>query len=54
MSGLYPLGRLVEPAEVARAVVFLASPAASGITGASLTVDGGLTASNLPFLDQIS
>ncbi|BCH21884.1 SDR family NAD(P)-dependent oxidoreductase [Mesorhizobium sp. L-8-3] len=54
VSGLYPLGRLVEPAEVARAAAFLASPAASGITGAALTVDAGLTAGNLPFLEQIS
>lgn len=51
---LYPLGRLVEPQEVARAAVFLASPLASGITGACLPVDAGLTAGNLPFLDLIS
>lgn len=50
---LYPLGRLVEPQEVARAVAFLASPAASGITGATLRVDGGISAGNLPFLEQI-
>ncbi|TIM22810.1 MAG: SDR family oxidoreductase, partial [Mesorhizobium sp.] len=50
---LYPLGRLVEPVEVARAAVFLASPFASGITGTTLNVDAGLMASNLPFLDQI-
>lgn len=51
---LYPLGRLVEAAEVARAAVFLASSAASGITGATLNVDAGLSAGNLPFLDLIS
>jgi NAD(P)-dependent dehydrogenase (short-subunit alcohol dehydrogenase family) len=39
-----PLRRLVEPEEVARAFLFLASPGASGITGANLVVDGGLTA----------
>lgn len=50
---LYPLGRLVEPVEVARAAVFLASPLASGITGTTLNVDAGLMAGNLPFLDQI-
>ncbi|RMF83896.1 MAG: SDR family oxidoreductase, partial [Nitrospirae bacterium] len=36
-----PVGRLLEPSEVAAAVVFLASEAASGITGVALPVDGG-------------
>lgn len=54
ISRLYPLGRLVEPVEVARAAAFLASPWASGITGAALPVDAGLTAGNLPFLEQIA
>ncbi|WP_392543643.1 SDR family NAD(P)-dependent oxidoreductase [Oryzobacter telluris] len=35
------LGRPVEPEEVAAAVAFLASPAASGITGTTLTIDAG-------------
>jgi len=39
-----PLGRVGEPADVAAAVVFLASPAASMITGATLLIDGGWTA----------
>jgi 2-deoxy-D-gluconate 3-dehydrogenase len=39
-----PLGRFGEPEEVAWPVVFLASPAASYITGHTLMVDGGWTA----------
>lgn len=38
-----PLGRVGSPEEVAAPVVFLASPAASLITGATLMVDGGWT-----------
>lgn len=54
VSRLYPLGRLVEPVEVANAIAFLASPLASGITGAAVPVDAGIGAGNLPFLDLIS
>ena len=39
-----PLGRAGSVEDVARAVVFLASPAASLVTGSSLLVDGGWTA----------
>jgi len=38
-----PLGRIGEPDDVARAVVFLCDPANDWITGAMLTVDGGLS-----------
>lgn len=38
-----PIGRLLEMREVANAVLFLASPATSGITGQNLLVDGGWT-----------
>jgi NAD(P)-dependent dehydrogenase (short-subunit alcohol dehydrogenase family) len=39
-----PLGRIGQVGEVAEAAVFLASPAASLITGTSLVIDGGYTA----------
>ncbi len=37
------LGRLGRPEDVARAVAFLASPAAGHISGANLVVDGAFT-----------
>jgi NAD(P)-dependent dehydrogenase (short-subunit alcohol dehydrogenase family) len=40
-EGLHPLGRVGEPEEVAKAILFLASDDASFITGHSLLVDGG-------------
>ena len=42
--GRIPLGRLGTPHEVAHAVVYLASPAASLVTGTCLMADGGWTA----------
>jgi len=43
-SQRYPIGRIGRPDEVANAVVWLCSEAASYITGSVLTIDGGLTA----------
>ena len=44
LAAWYPLGRVGEPEDVANAVLFLASEEAAWITGAVLTVDGGLLA----------
>jgi NAD(P)-dependent dehydrogenase (short-subunit alcohol dehydrogenase family) len=40
----HPLGRISQPEEIARAILYLASDAAAFVTGAALPIDGGLTA----------
>ncbi|WP_407553981.1 SDR family oxidoreductase [Streptomyces sp. Pv4-95] len=42
LNSRQPMGRMVAAEEVAAAIVHLASPAASGITGTALAVDGGM------------
>ena len=44
VNDAHPLGRFAAPSEIAEAIAFLASPAASFITGAILMTDGGYTA----------
>jgi NAD(P)-dependent dehydrogenase (short-subunit alcohol dehydrogenase family) len=43
LARAYPLGRIGEPADIANAVLFFASPLASWITGQTLSVSGGFT-----------
>jgi NAD(P)-dependent dehydrogenase (short-subunit alcohol dehydrogenase family) len=50
----YPLGRIVEPVDIARAVGFLASDAASAITGVALPVDCGLTSGNIVMRGELT
>lgn len=44
MAAMHPVGRIGKPSEVAEAVLWLASDAASFVTGQTLAIDGGFTA----------
>lgn len=44
MGQAYPLGRVIDPLDTAKAALFLASDLSSNITGVNLPVDGGLSA----------
>lgn len=44
LTGKVPMGRIADPAEIARAILFLLSPASSFVTGQVLRIDGGETA----------
>ncbi|MFD7711208.1 SDR family NAD(P)-dependent oxidoreductase [Streptomyces sp. NPDC059785] len=53
LSGIYPLGRVGEPEDIAAAVAFLASRDAAWITGTTLSVDGGVLAVNTGFRQTV-
>jgi 3-oxoacyl-[acyl-carrier protein] reductase len=53
ISAGFPVPRAGEPDEVAAAVLFMASPEASYITGTSLLVDGGASMAPLPGLSKV-
>jgi NAD(P)-dependent dehydrogenase (short-subunit alcohol dehydrogenase family) len=44
IRSLHPIGRLGRPADIAAAVVYLASDESSFMTGAEMVLDGGYTA----------
>ena len=50
VDGFHPLGRRGQPADVAEAIVFLASDGARWITGTTLPIDGGVLAGRSPAL----
>lgn len=53
LEGGTPMRRIGQPDDIAAAVLYLASPASSYVTGQILAVDGGLQVPNLdmPFAD---
>ncbi|HXT34305.1 MAG TPA: glucose 1-dehydrogenase [Chloroflexota bacterium] len=49
LVGLYPIGRLGNPEDIAGAALYLAGPDAGFTTGSVMVVDGGITAGNTGF-----
>ena len=49
-----PAGRMVQTAEIAEAVAYLASPAAGSTTGQELVIDGGLTLNSLSVTSSVA
>ena len=43
-----PMGRLVAPAEIANAIIFLASPLQASVTGTAINIDGGMHSLRIP------
>ena len=43
-----PMGRLVSPAEIANAIIFLASPLQASVTGTAISIDGGMHSLRIP------
>ena len=43
-----PMGRLVSPAEIASAIIFLASPLQASVTGTAISIDGGMHSLRIP------
>ena len=43
-----PMGRLVSPAEIASAIIFLASPLQASVTGTTISIDGGMHSLRIP------
>ena len=54
VKGWYPVGRVGRPEDIAAAVAFLSADEASFVNGASLNVDGGLTAGNFRMIRDIT
>jgi 3-oxoacyl-[acyl-carrier protein] reductase len=54
LTSWYPLGRIGEPEDVAKAALFLSSEDAAWITGTTLIVDGGLLAGNFRMAQELS